>query len=411
MADIREFTSNFISGDNNLDIRKDGIAALSSLAFPTRKTEAWKYTRVNKIVNAELTQSSKLDEASTIGQIQNLDCYEIYMINGRISGDISKLISQNGVTLESIAQSKVTNALPSNDNVFTLINQAYFTDGIALKVAKNVQLDKPIHVIHLGKGESITNQIRHRVELEQGGQAQVIYSYLSDDNSMQFNNVVFEGLVAENASLTIVKIQDENENTSHIAKDRVDQKADSRFSINTVTVGGKLVRNDLEIDVNGKNCETVLNGAFVSDNDQHIDNHSIVDHKISDCYSNELYKGVMAGKSTGVFNGKVFVRQDAQRINAFQSNGNILLSDNASIYTKPELEIYADDVKCSHGTTTGQLDDEAVFYLRARGLSEKSAKRLLVGAFVKETIENIELDSLREHLEDILDRKFNSLND
>lgn len=411
MADIKEFTSNFISADNNLDIRKDGIAALGSLTFPTRKTEAWKYTRVNKIVNAALSQANQIDDASVSGEIQDLDCYKIRMINGRISGDIAALISKNGVSIDTIANSHIATALPSNNNVFTLINQAYFTDGIVLKISKNVQLDKPIHVVHIGKGESITNQIRHRVEVEQGGQAHVIFSYISDDNAMQFNNVVFEALVAENAGLKVVKIQDENENTSHIAKDRIDQKADSRFSINTVTVGGKLVRNDLEIDVNGKNCETVLNGAFVSDNDQHMDNHSIVDHKISDCYSNELYKGVMAGKSTGVFNGKVFVRPDAQRINAFQSNGNILLSDNASIYTKPELEIYADDVKCSHGTTTGQLDDEAVFYLRARGLSERSAKRLLVGAFVKETVENIEVDAVRAHLEDILDRKFNSLND
>ena len=202
--------------------------------------------------------------------------------------------------------------------------------------------------------------------------------------SENFTNVISEIHVGKNAKLTIDKLQEENETCSHIATELVNQQQDSNFTINTVTLNGLLVRNNLTIEVNGQNCETNLNGAYILNGNQHVDNHTVVDHKVANCESNELYKGVIDGKATAVFNGKVFVRKDAQKINAFQSNGNVLLSDDATINSKPELEIYADDVKCSHGSTTGQLDEEAVFYLRARGLSEASARQLMVGAFIED---------------------------
>jgi Fe-S cluster assembly protein SufD len=171
-------------------------------------------------------------------------------------------------------------------------------------------------------------------------------------------------------------------------------------------LNGALVRNNLNIDVNGQNCETHLNGAYLLKNKQHVDNHSIVDHKVPNCESHELYKGVIDDNSTAVFNGKVFVRPDAQKINAFQSNGNVLLSDSASINSKPELEIYADDVKCSHGSTTGQLDEEAVFYLRARGLSEKSARHLMVAAFIGDVLDKITNENVKTFTHNILKERF-----
>jgi Fe-S cluster assembly protein SufD len=173
-----------------------------------------------------------------------------------------------------------------------------------------------------------------------------------------------------------------------------------------MTLDGTLVRNNLNIEVNGVNCMTNLHGAYVLKSNQHVDNHTIVDHKQPHCESNELYKGVMDEKSTGVFNGKVFVRKDAQKINAFQSNGNVLLSDDATVDSKPELEIYADDVKCSHGSTTGQLDEEAVFYLRARGISEKSARHLMVAAFIGDVLSKIENDEFREYTHSLLQDRF-----
>jgi Fe-S cluster assembly protein SufD len=202
------------------------------------------------------------------------------------------------------------------------------------------------------------------------------------------------------------KLQYENETCYHISSEQIDQDANSTVTVNTVTLNGRLVRNNLNFVVNGQNATSNLNGAYILKANQHVDNHTVVDHKVANCNSNELYKGVMDEKSTGVFNGKVFVRQDAQKINAFQSNGNILLSDDATINSKPELEIYADDVKCSHGSTTGQLDNDAVFYLRARGLSEKSAKRLLVRAFIDEALEAISSEDFHAYVNRCLEERF-----
>ena len=176
----------------------------------------------------------------------------------------------------------------------------------------------------------------------------------------------------------------------HFSREVVKQHKDSNMTINTLTLNGNFVRNDVGISVAGQNAESNLNGAYILRNNQLVDHHTVVDHLVANCQSNELYKGVLYDKSTAVFNGKVFVRQDAQKINAFQSNGNVLMSDDATVNSKPELEIYADDVKCSHGSTTGQLDEEAIYYLRARGLSEKSAKELLVSAFIADVLNKIE---------------------
>jgi len=206
--------------------------------------------------------------------------------------------------------------------------------------------------------------------------------------------------------LTIDKVQYESEQSFHISTEEVQQAKNSNFTINTFTLNGGIVRNNLHINVNGENCESHLNGAYLLKNKQHVDNHTIVDHKVANCESFELYKGVMDDSSTGVFNGKVFVRKDAQKINAFQSNGNVLLSDNATINSKPELEIYADDVKCSHGSTTGQLDEEAVFYLRARGLSEKSARQLMVSAFIGEVLEKVENQQVLDFIHKVLKDRF-----
>jgi Fe-S cluster assembly protein SufD len=191
----------------------------------------------------------------------------------------------------------------------------------------------------------------------------------------------------------------ENDESFHIATDQVHQERDSYFKINTITLSGKLVRNNLNILVDGENCETNLNGAFLLQDGQLVDNHTIVDHLKPNCNSNELYKGVLNGKSIGVFNGKVFVRQNAQKINAFQSNANVLLSEDASMNSKPELEIYADDVKCSHGSTTGQMDEEAIFYLRTRGISDQSARALMTQAFIGDVLNQIDSEEVRSYIE------------
>jgi Fe-S cluster assembly protein SufD len=286
------------------------------------------------------------------------------------------------------------------------MNLAYATDGLYIKIAANTTVKKPIQFIQILTGEQTVANTRNYIHCEKFAKASIILGDFSTEASSSFNNVVSEIIVEENAHLIIDKIQYEEAGNYSIVSENVQQEKDSTFTINTLTLNGTLVRNNLTINVAGTNCTTNLNGAYLLKDNQHVDNHTIVDHIAPHCNSNELYKGVIDEKATAVFNGKVFVRKDAQKINAFQSNGNVLLSDNASVNSKPELEIYADDVKCSHGSTTGQLDEEAVFYLRARGLSEKSARYLMVSAFIGDVLEKIESEDVLNYTHSVLKDRF-----
>ena len=205
--------------------------------------------------------------------------------------------------------------------------------------------------------------------------------------------------------MVVDKIQAEGAGDFHIGTEQVIQERDSTFTLTTSTFSGSIVRNNVQVQVIGENAETNLFGTYLLNDKQVVDNHTTVDHKVAHCISNELYKGVLDDASTGVFNGKVFVRQDAQKINAFQSNANVLLSDNASMNSKPELEIYADDVKCSHGSTTGQIDEEAIFYLRARGISEKSAKSLLLHGFIGDVLDKFTSEAVKEKVTTLVNNK------
>ncbi len=267
-------------------------------------------------------------------------------------------------------------------------------------------VEKPIQIVHVLTGENTISNVRNVIISERFSEAEIVQVFLTENAVESFSNNVTEIFVEENAKLTLDKLQNEVERNFHVSTEHVKQAKSSNFKINTITLNGGLVRNDLFIDVDGENVDTHLNGTYVLKGNQHVDNHTTVDHLKANCESNELYKGVVDENATAVFNGKVFVRQDAQKINAYQSNGNVLLSDSASVNSKPELEIYADDVKCSHGSTTGQLDDEAIYYLRARGISEKSAKALMVTAFIGDVIEKIDNESVVEYVHTELHNRF-----
>ena len=280
------------------------------------------------------------------------------------------------------------------------------TDGVFIHIGSKVILDKPLQILHILSETNTISNLRNLIVCEKNSEAKIIQGYFSENATDSFTNVVTEVFVEENAHLTIDKIQYENDSCYQIATEQVQQEKNSTFTINTVTLNGAIVRNNLNIEVVGQNCLTNLNGTYLLKGNQHVDNHTIVDHKAPNCESHELYKGVVNDQSTAVFNGKVFVRKDAQKINAFQSNANVLLSDESTVNSKPELEIYADDVKCSHGSTTGQLDEEAVFYLRARGLSEKSARKLMIGAFVNDVLKKIENEEVKTFIFEILHQRF-----
>jgi Fe-S cluster assembly protein SufD len=281
------------------------------------------------------------------------------------------------------------------------------TDGAFIQIKANEVLETPIQIINIGTGTNTIAATRNVIVADKNSKASILISYFSENANETFTNAITELIVKENAHLSIDKLQLENNTSYQVSTEQIHQDKNSTFTINTITLNGALVRNNLNILVDGTNCESNLNGVYILKGQQHVDNHTMVDHRVPHCNSNESYKGVMYDKSTAVFNGKVFVRKDAQKTNAFQNNANVLLSNDATVNSKPELEIYADDVKCSHGSTTGQLDEEAVFYLRARGISENSARQLIVSAFMNDIIEKIESEELKEFIFTKIREEFN----
>lgn len=393
------------------DVIKDALAQLSSSEFPTTRNEQWKYTRVGKIAAIEpqvKTEYTRKLPKYSIAENAVTFVFE----NGIFRSDLSYGEVINGVTIKPLTACtaaelvSVGKLAKIEGDVFNSMNSAYASDGIYIHIAPNTIAQKKIQIIQILTGNQTVANTRNYLFCDKFSKAELIFGAFSHEATNSFNNVVTEIFVEENANLTIDKIQYEEAGNYTIATENVQQAKDSTFTINTLTLNGTLVRNNLTINVTGTNCTTNLNGAYLLKENQHVDNHTVVDHLAPHCNSNELYKGVIDDKATAVFNGKVFVRKDAQKINAFQSNGNVLLSDNASVNSKPELEIYADDVKCSHGSTTGQLDEEAVFYLRARGLSEKSARHLMVSAFIGDVLEKIESEDVLAFTQKILQERF-----
>lgn len=367
--------------------------------FPTTREESWKYTRLTKLANSTFSGSVSTNNFDI--PFVHADSYRFVFKNGDLT-EISSGI--NALSLKNASGDKLNNIALEN-HFFDAINLVYAEDGLFIEIEANQQLDKPIEIVHVSNGNKITN-LRHVFRVNRHAKAEITMSYVSSEESVNFLNVVSNIELEDGAHLTINKLQTESGTDFHFSREAVKQEKNSNFTLNTLTFNGNFVRNDVNVFVNGQNAETNLNGAYLVKNNQLVDNHTIVDHLVANCQSNELYKGVLYDKSTAVFNGKVFVRPDAQKINAFQSNGNVLLSDDASVNSKPELEIYADDVKCSHGSTTGQLDENAVFYLRARGLSEKSAKELLVSAFISDVLNNIENEEVLNFTNSYLNKEF-----
>ncbi|MDT8412187.1 MAG: Fe-S cluster assembly protein SufD [Vicingaceae bacterium] len=391
-------------------LRNNAKNELNELDFPTSKTEYWKYTRLGKIVNNTYTlgQPEKIDITKFL--IPNLEAHILVVVNGYYSPELSNFTEVDGVTLTSLSAAKkqgfeglkkyFNQFTKAKKEIFLALNNAFHTDGIYLEVAKSNSVEKPYHILNITTGNNTLSQSRNLFIGNVGSMVKIIESFINVCGEKNFNNHVSEFFVAENTHLEYNKIQDKKETNFSVATEQVYQEANSNFTINTATFNGALVRNNLNIEVDASNCETNLNGLYLGKNKDHIDNHTVVDHKKPHCNSNEVYKGILDDESTGVFNGKVFVRQDAQITNAFQQNNNILLTDNATVNSKPELEIYADDVKCSHGSTTGQIDEEAIFYLQSRGISKKGALKLMINAFAKDALERISIEALQAYIDD-----------
>lgn len=398
-------------------VRKRSIEELNSLSFPTRKNEHWKYTRVGKITSKEWKYGDHLTNREIQKNlIPGWDGTVMVFVNGHYREDLSTVVgAENGIKIKPMSNAcenctvlmkdHYASFTSETNNIFNSIHTSSWTNGFFVYAPEGVTIEKGIHVISIGEGTNSYSPMRNMIILEKGASAHITLSVLGDLKTNSFQHIITEGNVGPNASLDFNKIQISGHEALQMCVEGISQERDSICTINTMVVDTGWTRNDVLVELNDENCETNLYGAYLPVNHQHVDNHTVIDHKKPHCNSNELYKGVVYDSSTGVFNGKVFVRENAQKTNAFQSNNNIVMSESATMNSKPELEIYADDVKCSHGSTTGQFDEEAVFYLRSRGIKEENARRLLVGAFLSDTFDKIHDERVKSFVLDLFEKK------
>lgn len=394
--------------------RQAGAARFEAVGFPTRRDEEWKYTDVRRIAEGDfgLATNADYDRERFDGQRLALDAHRLVFVDGVFSAELSELDAlPAGASVEPLSRAIVSDAeaiggalgrLAGVDfSPFTALSTAFAEEGAVIRLASGTAVDKPIYVMMLSRDNDVPVMSHPRVLIMAGAnsEATVIEHYAGEEQAANFTNVVTEVLLERGAIVDHYKLQEASLNDLHVASIHVDQTRDSRFNSFNLSLGGALVRNDLVTDLNAEGAEAAYNGLFFVQGRQHVDNHTLVNHNAPRTFSNENYKGILDDRAHGVFNGKVFVKRDAQQIEAYQNNANLLLSDRAEIDTKPELVIYADDVKCSHGATTGQLDEEAVYGLRARGIDEAMARALLTLAFAGEVMDQVKLHVIAERVE------------
>jgi Fe-S cluster assembly protein SufD len=422
------YVSNFKTFENNLNgnrdipfhkIRQSAIAKFSELGFPNSKNEEWKYTSIKPLLKHEFKFEKKpfgLSDKTLSGFVfDGLGNNLIVFINGIFSQELSTCKpAQKGVIVENLeaAFSKrpdliskhIAHYADYHSEVFTALNTAFATDGVFIYVPAGTILEQPIHLLNLtdaDHADTISNP-RNLIIVENDSQVQFIETHNHIGEGAYFTNTVSEVILGERAVMDNIVIQDESTESYHIVNKEVHQQKNSIFTSVHVDLGGAIVRNNLNIRLKGEYCESHLFGFYLGRGAQHIDSHTVIDHIAPNCNSNELFKGILDDKAKGVFNGKVYVRRDAQKTNAFQENKTLVLTDDASMNAKPQLEIFADDVKCSHGATVGQLDDEALFYLRSRGIDKEKANAILQYAFANDIFSQIKIEPVKNWLDAIL---------
>ncbi|MCP4406293.1 MAG: Fe-S cluster assembly protein SufD [Gammaproteobacteria bacterium] len=404
-------------------VRERAFESFRRSGFPGARHEDWKYTNIRPIER----HAFRLAAQTCVGLVEDdlgdallahLDTHRLVFVNGRYTPQLSKPGRlPEGVSLSSIAEtinetpqlleSFLARYADPAANGFSALNTAFMGDGALIRLQSGAVVDKPIHLLYVStaQGEPTVFHNRNLLLAGQGSQATVIEGYVSLGDSTYLNNAITEILLEDQASIEHYKLQQESLKAYHVATLQVQQARDSRFTSHSISIGGALVRNDINSVLNAEGAECHLNGLYIVNGRQHVDYHTLVDHRQPHGISREFYKGVLAGRSRAVFNGQVYVHQDAQKTDAVQSNKNLLLSPDAEVDTKPQLEIYADDVKCSHGATVGQLDEQMLFYLRSRGIEEDLARGMLTYGFAHDIVERMGIAPLRSRVEDILLKK------
>lgn len=408
--------------DSFSEKRKVALSQFLDKGFPTKKDEEYKYTSLKEITEKDYNffptenhtiSEEKLKELS----LGEEDFDRMIFINGIFRKDLSSITNENAeiLTLKNAMNDEAHkniielyfNSLANNNLAFTDLNLAFSENGFFLKVDKNKVVDKPIHVFYLSDNQETNTfyNIRNLLIAEEGSKIEIIESHHNFDDSFVLTNSVTEIFAHSNAKADWHKLQNDSNTSYLIDHTFAKQERDSLATVNTFSFGGKLVRNNLDFIHNGENINSFMNGITMISKDQLVDHHTAVHHKTPNCESYQNYKGIYKDNSHGVFNGKVFVEKIAQKTNAYQQNNNILLDEGAKIDTKPQLEIFADDVKCSHGCTVGRLNEDALFYLRARGISKREAEAMLLYAFANDAMQNIDIEPLKLKVSKLLAEK------
>ncbi len=404
------------------DGRELAMARFREAGIPA-KSEAWKYTPIRRILERmPLLSLGAAAEGDTLSAadvaafaIDGLDAFRVVLVNGRFRADLSDLAGlPAGVRILDLRNAASDPAVVEHldgtgqeaRDAFAELNSAFVQDGMVVVVDAGIVLERPVFIQHvLTAGSPALIQPRLLGVFGKDSQARIVEVCRTIGQDHVLTNAMSEFHTATGAVIDHVRVIDEHKDAVHINSLRSYQEGGSTFSTNVITVSAGVVRNQSYFLPDGENCETHLSGFYLGQNGAHIDNHTLVDHAKPECYSNELFKGILSNKAIGVFNGKVLVRQDAQKINAYQSNKSVILDDTARMYSKPELEIYADDVRCSHGATTGELDQEAMFYLQTRGIRKDDARLILLEAFAADVLDRIRLDAVRDHVDALIRRR------
>ena len=418
--------SSFIVFENELngevdspvhEIRRAALHKFEELGFPTKRHEEWKYTNLKPILKHDykiFPKTEKTIEFKNVNQyfLNEVDTYKIVFINGIYSSWLSET-TNNGYDIctfnsalkrfKNVVEKHFSQHAPGNEAMVAL-NTAFARDGAFIRIPKNTVVEKPVEIVFFTTDENTETftQPRNLVVVEEGAQVRIIERHQSLSKKPNLTNVVTEIYAAQNARVSFYKVQNDVKTASLIDHTTVKQERDSHVNVGTFSFGGKLTRNNLNFFMAGENIESHMDGITAIGEGQLVDHHTLADHQQPNCYSRELYKGIFNDNAKGVFNGKVMVHRDAQKTNAFQANNNILLTDKARIDTKPQLEIYADDVKCSHGCTIGQLDEEALFYLRTRGIPVREAKAMLMYAFANDALNHVNIPELKKKLTQLI---------
>lgn len=421
--------SSFIAfeNENSLDnsflneLRSEAIKNFEISGFPSKKNEAWKYTSLKGLLNRDYSLFPESEQSIEYKDVQpyfihEIDSYKIVFIDGKYASHLSQTTHDEiDVCLMSAAltQSKYQpvienyfNKIAATDGLNAL-NTAFCSEGAYIHIKKNKVSKRPIQIIHLSTGKELALllQPRNLIVVDENAHVQVIERHQSLTEKPTLTNSVTEIFAAKRAYVDYYKIQNDKVEASLIDNTFIDQQQESNVAVHTFSLGGKLTRNNLNFYQNGQHIDSTLKGVTIIGQKQHVDHNTLVHHIAPNCESHQDYKGIFSESAIGVFNGKVVVEKEAQKTNAFQANNNLLVNDKATINTKPQLEIFADDVKCSHGCTIGQLDENAMFYLQTRGIPLKEAKALLMYAFANNILDSVKIPQLKKRINKLIAKK------